>query len=181
MRDEIVLKRYAEGFLGFAKETIGQDAAIEELKDFKAAVIHNNPEFIMFLESLEISYTEKCSFIDKVAVDFSGELKQFLKLLVEHGRINKLEDIIEYIRLKLSHGEEVDALLKTSFPLEIELIKKIKRVIENKLKKKLKLYIDLDGSLLGGIQVVIGNTIIDGSVSKRLFELRQKLETIRVN
>ena len=45
----------------------------------------------------------------------------------------------------------------------------------------MRFYIDLDGSLLGGVQVVIGNTIIDGSVRKRLDELKEKLTTIRMD
>ncbi len=72
----------------------------------------------------------------------------------------------------------MDVLLRTAFPLELDLIKKIEVVLRKRFKQDLRFYIDLDGSLLGGVQVVIGNTIIDGSVVKRLDELKGKLTTV---
>jgi len=57
---------------------------------------------------------------------------------------------------------------------------KIKKGLESKLNKKLKLVVGLDPGLLGGVQVTIGNTVIDGSVRRRLDDLKEKLETVRV-
>ena len=64
--------------------------------------------------------------------------------------------------------------------MDLELIREIKNNLEDKFKKKFKLYINLDGSLLGGIQVVIGNTVLDGSVRRRLDDLKEKLKALRV-
>jgi F-type H+-transporting ATPase subunit delta len=128
-----------------------------------------------------MTFAEKCDFIDKVmGNNFAQEIKQLIKLLIEKGRINILNDVIEYIRIHYSYGEQVEVLLKTSTPLDLDLIKKIKDSLSEKLHKKIKFYIDLDGSLLGGIQVTIGNKLIDGSVRKRLDELKEKLLTVRV-
>ncbi len=181
IKDEIIVKRYADAFVGFLKDTIGLEKGLEDLKTLKNAVIRDNPEFLQFLESLDASYLEKCDFMDKVLRDyFSEELKQFMKLLLRKGRFNKLPDIIEYIRITYSHAGEVEAILKTSFPLDLDLIKAVEDKLEEKFKKRFKFYIDLDGDLLGGIQVTIGNTVIDGSVRRRLDELREKLITARV-
>ncbi|MDD4894361.1 MAG: ATP synthase F1 subunit delta [Candidatus Omnitrophica bacterium] len=181
IKDEIVAKRYADAFAGFMKETVGLEKGLEDLKDLKSSVIRNNPEFIHFLESQEITYSEKCDFIDKVVRDgFSEELREFLKLLLRKERINKLADIMEYLRITYSYMGEEDVLLKTSFPLDIELIRTIEQRLERKFQKKFKFYIDLDGELLGGVQVIIRNTVIDGSVRRRLDELKEKLIKIRV-
>lgn len=179
-KDKIVIKRYAEAFLGFASSTIGLDKVIDDFKNVKN-IVRENPGFMEFLENPGITTAEKNYFIDKVlGDDFSSEFKQFLKLLLEKKRIDKLVDIAEYIRVSYSHGEEIEVLLKTTFPLEVELIRSIEKKLSEKFKKKFKFYIDLDGSLLGGIQVVIGNILIDGSLRKRLDELQQKLRTVRV-
>ena len=74
-----------------------------------------------------------------------------------------------------------EALIRTSYPLELELIKKIQDAIENKFGRKFKFYIELDSRLLGGVQIIIGNTVIDGSVRKRLNDLRQSLRNAQVN
>ena len=181
MKDEIVVKRYADAFVKFSEETIGIQQAAQELKALKNIVIHDNPDFLVLLGNMEITVSEKCDFIDKVLSEgFSEETRQFLKLLIRKGRIDKILDITEHIRKKHSPGEEEEAVLRTSFPLDLELIREIKNNLEDKFKKKFKLYINLDGSLLGGIQVVIGNTVLDGSVRRRLDDLKEKLKALRV-
>ncbi|MDD5731168.1 MAG: ATP synthase F1 subunit delta [Candidatus Omnitrophica bacterium] len=182
IKDKVIAQRYADAYIGFVRETIGQDAAIQELKDLKNVVIRENPGFMEFLGHESIGYNEKYEFVEKVLDgNFSQELRNFLKFLVEKGRINYLGDIMEYIRINYSYGQEIEALLKTSFPLDVELIKEIEDKLESKLQKKFKFYIDLDADLMGGIQVIFGNnTIIDGSVRKRLADLKEKLRGVRV-
>ncbi|MCX5686324.1 MAG: ATP synthase F1 subunit delta [Candidatus Omnitrophica bacterium] len=175
IKNEIVAKRYADAFLGYCAETIGYEKGLGELSGARR-VFEDNPDFREFMESLEITTKEKFDIIEKVlGKNFSEELRNFLKLLLEKGRIRLLLDIAEYARINYSHGVEQDALLKTSYPLETEVIERLKNVLESKLEKKLHLYVELDPGLLGGVSVEVGNMIIDGSVKKRLEDLRQKL------
>lgn len=181
MIEKIIVKRYAEAFIGYAKESIGIEKALLDLKNFKG-ILRENPELLEFLKSPEITHKEKFQVIDKVLnEDFSKEIGHFLKLLLEKGRIEKIRDIIEYTRITYSHKGESEVLIKTSFPLDLAVIKRIENKLEKKFNRKLKFYIDLDASLLGGLQITIGNTIIDGSVRRRLGELKEKLETIRIS
>ena len=166
--------------MDFAKETIGLKKAAEEFKALKF-LMQANPEFAELLASFELSENDKFDFIDKVlGPDYSGEFCQFLKLLIEKKRIDKLHDIADYIRVAYAHLGETEAVLKTSFPLDLDLIKEIKEKLEKKFNRNFRFYIDLDGSMLGGVQVIIGNTIIDGTVVRRLSDLREKLLTVRV-
>ena len=162
MKDLLIVKRYAEAFMQFANETIGLVNAVHEFKSLKI-IMRNNPEFGQILNSLDVPSIEKIQLIDKILTDgFSKEIIQFLKLLLEKRRIDKIIDIADYVRVAYAHLGETDAILKTSFPLDLELVKEIKDRFENKLNKKLRFYIDLDGDLLGGVQVIIGNTVYDG-------------------
>ncbi len=180
MIDQIAVRRYAEAFLGFAKETIGQERAFGELKNLKN-IIDESPEFMRFLKSMEITYREKAEFIDEVfGKEFSEELRQFLKLLLRKERINEIIDIAEYIRVTYAHGEIFDVSLKSAFPLDEEALKNIKEALEKRFQKKFNLHIGIDTSLLGGIQVKMDNTIIDGTVKRRLIELKEKMMTARV-
>ncbi|MFA5063282.1 MAG: ATP synthase F1 subunit delta [Candidatus Omnitrophota bacterium] len=180
MKEIIVVKRYSEAFMDFAKETIGLKVAVDEFKALKL-LMQSNPEFEEFLASFEVSENEKSDFIDKVlGEDYSREFRQFLKLLIEKKRIDKLHDIADYIRVAYAHLGETEAILKTSFPLDLDLIKEIKDRLERKFNRSFRFYIDLDGSMLGGVQVIMGNTIIDGTVARRLSDLKEKLLTVRV-
>jgi F-type H+-transporting ATPase subunit delta len=180
MRERLVVKRYAEAFMDFSKETIGLEKAIRDFKALKL-LMQANPGFQEVLNSLDVSVIEKCDFIDKVLnEDFSKECRQFLKLLLEKNRIDKIVDIADYIRVAYAHLGETEAVLRTSFPLDLDLIQEIKERLEKKFARKFRFFINLDASLLGGVQVIIGNTIIDGSVQKRLSDLKEKLLTLRV-
>ena len=108
-------------------------------------------------------------------------MRNFLKLLVEKNRLGSFLDIAEYIRLKYGHQGQVDVLLKTAFPLELDLIQRIQDALKKKFQElALRFYIDLDGSILGGVQVIIGNKILDGSVKRRLEELREKINIMGI-
>ncbi|MDD5096898.1 MAG: ATP synthase F1 subunit delta [Candidatus Omnitrophica bacterium] len=178
IKDKVIVSRYAEAFISLARTTCGFDKALADIVIVKN-IIRDNSGFIELMRNPEISYTEKCVIIDQAIRDgLSDEIRNFLKLLIEKKRFDIFLDTAEYLREKYAHHGQVDVLLKTAFPLELDLIKKIEVVLKNKLKKDLRFYIDLDGSLLGGVQVVIGNTIIDGSVIKRLNDLKEKLTTV---
>lgn len=180
MTDIIVVKRYAEAFMDFASETIGIKRAIQDFKALKS-LMRANPEIEKILQSLDVSYSEKCDFIDKIlSQDYSQEFRQFLKFLLEKKRIDKIIDIADYIRVAHKYQGEADAVLKTSFPLDLELIKEIKDKLENKFSRKFRFYIDLDADLLGGVQLIVGNRIFDGSLRRCLEDLKEKLLTIRV-
>jgi len=181
IKDKVVVSRYAEAFLNFAKANCGLAKVLEDLVIVKN-IIRDNPGFKELMSNPEISHTEKCAFIDQAIRDgLSNEIRYFLKLLLDKKRFDIFLDVAEYLRAKYSHHGQVDVLLKTAFPLELDLIKRIEVALKNKLKQNLRFYIDLDGSLLGGVQVVIGNTIIDGSVKKRLEGLRERLTNVRMD
>lgn len=179
MKRKIVAKRYAEAYLNFAKESIGRDKAVEELKELKI-VMHTNRELEEFLRNPEITNQEKDDVIEKVLADFSQETRQFLKLLLDKERIAYLIEICDYVRATYSHGESVEALLKTSYPLDLDVIQAIKTRLEKKMQKAINLHLELDADLLGGVQIRIGNYIIDGSVRRRLDDLEEKLKKLQV-
>jgi len=181
MKEKIIAKRYAEAFLGYAKQSIGKEKAVEDLKNLKM-ILRSNLDFEEFLYNPEITFSEKREVVNKVLqASFAEETMQFLQLLIEKERISSIIEICDYVRINYSYGEAVDALLKTSYPLDLDLIRKIKEHLETKLKKKLNFHIELDPDLLGGVQVTVGNILFDGSVRKRLDELKEKLTNVRVN
>lgn len=181
IRERIVAARYADAFMKYAQESIGIEKAVSDIKAIREIMRQNN-DFKESLEGPEIPFAEKCEIIDKVLVDgFSDEAKHFLKLLIESKRITHFWDIAEYIRIKYSFQGEQEAILKTTFPLDLEVIKRLQERIESKFKQKFKFYIELDSRLLGGIQLIIGHKIIDGSVRRQLQNLKENLMAVRVN
>lgn len=178
MKEKIIASRYAEAFLGYSKRTIGFEKAVEEIKTL-GDVLLNNPdlkELKNFLFANSITYNEKCDFIDTVMHDsFSEQTRNFIKFLLKKGRIGCIGEIIDYIITRYSHGKATGAILKTAFPLDKKYVQKIREILEKKFQKELSFDVVLDPKLLGGVQIMIGNLIIDGSVKRNLSDLRQQL------
>ena len=180
MKNIIVSKRYAEAYLGYASSRIGRLKALQELLDLRR-LLRENAGFMQFMESIQVTEQEKCDLIDTVlSKGFSEELRDLIKFLLRKKRINIFPDIVEYARIKYSHGTEVGAQLKTSYPLDTDVLQKIKSALEARFKEKLHMYVELDSDLLGGIYVRIKNTVIDASVKRRLSDLREKLTVLKV-
>jgi F-type H+-transporting ATPase subunit delta len=176
----LLAERYAEAFLAYSRETIGEKKAIEEFQRLKN-VLRQNDSLEDFLQNPQFAYKEKCTIIDNSLQEmFSAEMLQFIKLLLAKNRIAFLQDIMDYVRVKYSHGDTIEAVIKTSYPLDIDVLQIIKTKMENKLGKKLNLYIELDPDLLGGIYMRVGNKVIDGSVRHSLDKLKEELLAIRV-
>lgn len=180
MRDRVIVERYAEGYMAFARQTMNDVKIIEEMANFRG-LLRENPDFEYFLKASEVTIHEKQEvFLKVLGADYSAEFLNFLRLLLEKGRIKKIADIAEYIRSVYAHAQETDALLRTTYPMDLDLLKTVKERLEMAMKKKFNLYLELDPDLLGGVQLVVGNTIIDGSTRKRLSEIKQKLLNINV-
>jgi F-type H+-transporting ATPase subunit delta len=180
MKNRIIIKRYVEAFMAYAGQASWVSAAVGDFKNM-AKVLQKCPELLKFLQAPEITGHQKEDFIDRVlGGDFSREFAQFLKLLLEKSRIEFLPGIVKYALDTYSHGNQVEASLKSVFPIDPGLVERIKLQLESGLNRKLKLTAGLDPELLGGVQVTIGNMVIDGSVRRRLKELEEKMETARV-
>lgn len=178
--NEILVKRYADAFMEYAQDSIGRDKAIEDSKNIKL-ILSENPELLKLFKAPELGSQEKLRLIDHLLDKYiTHEFKNFLKLLLKKGRINIVLDIAEYIRVNYSFGEKKQVLLTTSYPVELDLFPKILEKLEKRLGKEIKLYMDLDGSLLGGVKAVMGNTVIDASIRRRLYDLRENLKELRM-
>jgi len=179
--NRVIVVRYAQAFLNYCRATCGQKKALEDTLAVRD-ILRANPDFVSLLENPEIAYLEKCSVIDAAIKDgINEDIRNFLKLLLEKKRFNLFPDIAEYLRGKYRNEGQAEVLLRTAFPLDLELIERMQNALKEKFGQNLKFYIELDGSILGGVQVVMENKIIDGSVKRRLSELRKDLTAAEFN
>ncbi len=175
MRNPIVVKRYSQAYVDFAGPRIGIERCVEEMKNLRW-LLREEKDFEYFLQAPEIPRSAKASVLDTIFKGhYSEETIIFINYLIVRHRVTRLADIADQVRAQFEHGDLVDVTLKTTFPLELEIIERIKTKLEGVFKVKANLYLELDPDLLGGVQVIVGNRIIDGSVRNRLMELRKKL------
>ena len=182
MSDRVVARRYADGFMAFAKETIGAKKGLEEIISF-GKILDKNPELSKFLENPEITYAEKSGFVDAAFKSIlSTETREFIKLIIEKRRSEEAADIADEAKELYRREMGIErAVIKSAKPLPQEIVRMIKDKLESKWEKKLEFEITVDPGLIGGVQATVGNVVIDGSIKRKLYELKEYLMESRVD
>ena len=179
MKEKIIAKRYGDALIGLAKELDIVMQVIDEAKVFKS-LYKELDTFQRFLKNPGITIPEKCELIDKAFSSFSVIFRQFVKFLIGKRRVVIMPDITDYIRIEYGRGEAIDAILLSAYPLTTPDLGRVKNLLEEKLKSKTNCYVGFDGELLGGLKVVVGNIVYDGSIKNRLKNLEKSLKSARV-
>jgi len=98
------------------------------------------------------------------------------------GRAAHLVDIAQAFAELVDEARGIiRARVSSARPLEAPLKSRLKQILEHREHKQVELVEETAPELLGGIQVVLGSRMLDGSVRTQLARLRQRLKTVRVS
>lgn len=136
-----------------------------------------------FLMRPEIGADARAEFLKAVgsetgAGEFvgSGRGQNFIRLLIENGRLAALSDISRrFDALKAEAENTVKATLVMAADTESDVASRISASLEKKLGRKVELELEVDDELLGGAVVRAEDMVIDGSVKTRLRKLAESL------
>lgn len=168
---------YAEALFELALEDAKADIYFDDLKVVKALLL-DNAEYVEFLSSPSIPTEDKLRAIDEA---FDGRIGDntvsFLKLLCERGRAGLFFACFDdFERLYNEHKRVM--LVKVTSATELTDSEKARLI--KALKKKYALEIELecvvDKSILGGIIVEADGSVIDGSISKKLRDVKEVIK-----
>jgi len=100
----------------------------------------------------------------------------FLKLLLENGRVAVLPEIAEHFEaLKAKVENSVDAVVTSAAPLNAEQEKEIASSLRERLGREVRITTEIDETLIGGAVIRAGDVVIDGSLRARLEGLANAL------
>lgn len=172
-------KVYSEAIFELASEQNCAEAVFEELKSLKK-IWCENPELAKLLREPTLSLSEKLSMTEKI---FKGKVSEtvynFLCVLTEKGRADCLPEIADAYKEKWYEASGIaEVTVTTDAPLSDELREKLLKKLEKTYKKKILLKEKIDSSIMGGIVVNYGNTMLDGSVKTRLENVRKQIKGI---
>ncbi len=113
--------------------------------------------------------------------DIGGEYlleqgRNFLKLLVEAGRIQLIPEIARlYEELRAEAERVVDVDVITAYALDKAQEQVIAEAVKKRTGKQVKVATRIDRGLIGGVVVRIGDLVIDASLRGRLQQLATQL------
>lgn len=116
-------------------------------------------------------------FISILSGKLSGEAENFVRVLADNRRLELLSEIRgQYEALRNEREGVVEAEVFSAFELDAVQLADLVARLERKTSRKVRARVQLDKELIGGIKVVLGDTVIDGSVRAQLGALEKALK-----
>ncbi len=107
---------------------------------------------------------------------FSPLTRDFLRLVIANKREEYLRIISgEYVELLNSRNNVIDGIVSSKVPLSAEQKSKLMNKLEKKLAKKVNLSFRTDSKIIGGLRIRYGTKVIDGTVSRMLNGMLERL------
>lgn len=177
MSDSIVARRYAQALYQEA-EAAGKADQIDEGVQSLQESLDASRELDQFFRSPIISREKKAAVIGTL---FDGKVDplivRLMRLLVQKGREDILPSVVrQYAELRDERLGLVEALVKTAMPMEYDETESLRQVLETRTGKKVRLRIEVEPEMIGGVVVRIGDLVYDGSVRHQLSTLREQFE-----
>lgn len=176
---DVIANRYAEALFQLSEDENITKEIYNELHDV-VEVIKNNKELDNVLKSPLVAKNEKTQLIEALFNNkINNDLKNFLKILVEKGRISSLKSIeLTFKELLNDKHNIIEGTVISAIALTEKQVKELEEKLSKKYNKNVTLENEVDQSILGGVLVRLGNTQIDGSVKTRLNNIKDQLTQV---
>ncbi len=176
MNESKITVRYAKALFGLVKEDNSLDIQKKDI-ELLSQCIREIPELQEVIHSPVMKASEKIRLFDLSFGDsFSPLTVTFLHLVLESRREEYLPGICRYF-LDLIKAEQGirDAELVTASPLDEKLRESIIRLITKKFDSKVDLHETIDGTIIGGFILRVGDQQMDASLSSKLEKIKNEL------
>jgi F-type H+-transporting ATPase subunit delta len=168
-------RRYAEA----AFEIAERDGTVDGWRDALASAeaLLSEPDLMRLLANPAVPTAARRQVLEQVAGDrVTGGPRRLLDLLVARGRIERLPEVArEFRRLVALREGLTQATITSAAPLTEPEVAALRERLAAMTGGRVDVTLAVDPALLGGVQVRLGDRLIDGSVRGRLERLRSKL------
>jgi F-type H+-transporting ATPase subunit delta len=175
MRETSIARNYAEALLALAskaKATSEWGGLISALGD----AVAQDVKLKHFLEAPQISAAEKISVIGKALAAQPKTFVRFVQKLVTNRRQMLIGEVaVEYHNLLDAAEGRVHARVTVAREYDAAQREQLAAALTKALKKTVVPHVAVDARILGGVVVRVGDTVMDGSVKRRLGKLRDTL------
>jgi len=182
MLAEQVAKKYGQALFELAGEKGLIDQAWDQF-NVLAEYMKKDKTLLDFMDAPQIPDENKLTVIEHA---FAGRLEKpfydFILFLADKHRIKYLPDIIKYFDELVRRDKGiVQATCITTFPISEQERKKLVEQLEKKTSLKIELKERIDKRIIGGMVVLVGGRIIDGSIRQSLDILKSRLMKVKVH
>lgn len=171
-----IVGNYAEVLLELAAREGGVDVYGDWLADLSASYRHER-QFRLFLDTPRVALEEKKEALREALGDEAPEpFVRFVLLMLDKGRHRFLPEVEKrYRELMDERRGRVHATITVAREPSQELEEEIARALTGIVGQEVVPRFRTDEDLVGGLVVRVGDHVMDGSLQRRLADLKQRL------
>lgn len=176
MKEIVIAKKYAQALFAEAQAKNELRAAQQGLEEF-LRVARLKGSLKQVLAHPFIAPAEKKKMIHSALGEFSTPLlERFLELLVSKRRLDLLFLIALEFQEAVDRFQQVQSLkVRAAYPINEAQQKDLQVKLEKWLKSKVRMDVQVDPSLIGGLVIQTRDHVLDQSVKGQLKKLQQQL------
>ena len=151
---------------------------VEEQSLSVLKLINQSKDFFNLIKDPTTSQEDLSKVINKIAENykFDNLFRNFLNFLIQKRRFFFIERILKsFIKICSKKRGELTAELKSANRLSSDEIKKITDELSANFNSKIKLNYKHDESLIGGLVVQVGSTMVDTSIKNKLQQIENRM------
>ena len=176
MATQGLIRGYAEALFSVVQAEGELDRVEDELFRF-GKVLETNHELKQVLSDQGIDRTQRLKVLDELLADkVSPHTLGLLSFVVEQGRGRHLPEILnEVTQLAAEARNSVVAEVRAAVPLDEKQQTQLADALSKATGKKVEVKVIVDPSVIGGVVATMGDTVIDGSIKRKLQQLKSQV------
>ena len=170
------VEAYSQAFVEVARAE-NQGGAIEDDLFRFARALEANDDLRMALADRAVPAERRIAVVEElmggVALPVSVGL---VSMVVGAGRAGELSAVVDrFLQLSAEERKHEVAEVRAAVPLDERLRDRLAKALSDATGKEVEVKVVVDPNVLGGVVARIGDTVIDGSVRRRLDQLRERI------
>jgi len=166
---------YANVLLKIAESKSALEPVYRSMQTFYASY-RREPALKAFLASTKVNAEDKIKLLAKVYPDLHPINQAFVAQLGDERDMKLLGTIIKSLETAFyQRSNQVKVHAVSTSELSAATVERIHNVVQSVTSWKADFTSEINGDILGGLTLRVGNTILDASLSSKLARIRQSL------
>ncbi len=167
---------YAEAIVALATAEGALDTVEDELLQIARAV-DDNDALRERLVDIHLPVGNRLAFVESsVLAAASPATRSAVAMIVAAGRAGDLTEVATEVSRRAAESRQRElAEVSVAVPLDDATREQLRAALERATGKKLELKVFVDPDVVGGVRARVGDTVIDGSLARRLDDVRTRV------
>jgi F-type H+-transporting ATPase subunit delta len=167
---------YAQGIFEIAKSEGTLETVENELFQF-SQLFQGNEQLREKLTDQSLPVEKRQAIVEDLLGQKASPLTvNLISFLVGAGRARELPEIVDrLVQRAAAERQRAVAEVRTAVDLDGEQRRRLTEALQRATGKQIELKVIVDPSVIGGVVARVGDTVIDGTIRRRLEQLRESL------